>query len=126
MVSLISMTESPARAFTGAGVRFGIVGWFWRSVAPSREDGVPCGRHGLQGWPAGSGGGLVGTAAGCFGIIGARGAPPAGFVSSKGGRLAVVVGTAAAAPGESDDGGGLPFADGEVKVCLQLLESDHK
>ena len=38
----------------------------------------------------------------------------------------VTVGTAAAAPGESDDGGGLPFADGEVKVCLQLLESDHK
>ena len=42
--------------------------------------------------------------------------------------MAVVVAAAPAAPGESDDDDDevLPFPDCEVKVCLQLVASDHK
>lgn len=130
MVSLISVTASPASAFTGGQLTlFGLVG----------AGGAPP-RHGKMEFPAGfmgSKGGrlavVVGAAAGVqlrgFGLVGAGGAAPrhrkmafpAGFVASKGGRLAVV---AAAAPGESD--GSLPSGDCEVKVYLELIASGQK
>jgi hypothetical protein len=130
MASLISVTASPASAFTGGQLTlFGLVG----------AGGAPP-RHGKMEFPAGfmgSKGGrlavVVGAAAGVqlpgFGLVGAGGAAPrhgktafpAGFVASKGGRLAVA---AAAAPGESD--GGLPSGDCEVKVCLELVASGQK